>query len=277
MIGAMCSESKSGGFGDPKDTAVSYQIKPEADPWAVGWAARVLVLLAFLAAFAVPTGALPIISVVARGDAGESPEEERQVIRISLAEPTPLATPVLATPTPHITRIGIVAGHSGNDSGAVCPDGLQEVEVNTEIARRVVALLAKRGWEADLLEEYDERLNGYQADALLSVHADSCTFPGKTGFKVAGAESSHDLQTTQRLVDCVSQAYEERTGLPFDPHTITYDMTHYHAYREINHNTPAAVIETGFLLDDRETLTQHPDLVAWGIVDGLVCFIEGEQ
>jgi N-acetylmuramoyl-L-alanine amidase len=235
-----------------------------------------LVLLAFLAAFAVPTGALPIITVVAR-DERKRPEGERQVIRISLAEPTPVAPPVLATPTPHIIRIGIVAGHSGNDSGAVCPDGLQEVEVNVDIARRVVALLARRGWEVDLLEEYDDRLNGYRADALLSVHADSCTFPDKTGFKVAGAESSHDLRVTQRLVDCVSRNYEERTGLPFDPHTITYDMTHYHAYREIDHNTPAAVIETGFLLDDREILTQHSDIVAQGIVDGLVCFIQGEE
>jgi N-acetylmuramoyl-L-alanine amidase len=238
--------------------------------------ARGLVLLAFLTAFAVPTGILPIITVAA-GDEAEIAQEERQVIRISLAEPTPVATPVIFTPTPHIPRIGIVAGHSGNDSGALCPDGLQEVEINMEIARRVVALLTKRGWKVDLLEEYDSALNEYQADALLSIHADSCTFPGKTGFKVAGAESSYDLRVTQRLVDCVSRNYEERTGLPFDPHTITYDMTHYHAYREIDENTPAAVIETGFLLDDREILTQRPDIVAQGIVDGLVCFIEGEE
>jgi len=32
-------------------------------------------------------------------------------------------------------HIGIVAGHDGNDSGAVCPDGLTEAEVNRDIGR----------------------------------------------------------------------------------------------------------------------------------------------
>ena len=54
-------------------------------------------------------------------------------------------------------------------------------------------------------------------------------------------------------------------------------MTRYHAYYEIDRNTPAAIIETGFLLDDRELLTQKSDVVALGIADGMVCFIEGES
>ena len=34
--------------------------------------------------------------------------------------------------------------------------------------------------------------------------------------------------------------------------------------------------EVGFLLDDRELLTQHPDVAAQGIADGLICFIENQ-
>ena len=63
----------------------------------------------------------------------------------------------------------------------------------------------------------------------------------------------------------------------FDADTITYDMTRYHAYYEIDKNTPAAIIEIGFMLDDREILTQRPDVVAQGIADGLRCFIESQS
>ena len=51
-------------------------------------------------------------------------------------------------------RIGIVAGHWGNDSGAVCSDGLTEAEVNLEIASLVQKNLADRGYKVDLLKEF---------------------------------------------------------------------------------------------------------------------------
>ena len=47
-------------------------------------------------------------------------------------------------------RIGLVAGHFGNDSGAVCADGLTEAAVNKDIADRVVTIL--RGQTLDELE-----------------------------------------------------------------------------------------------------------------------------
>ena len=56
---------------------------------------------------------------------------------------TPQQVDTIFTPQPQI-HIGIVAGHSGNDSGAVCTDGngnvtLTEAEVNLEIAALVPA------------------------------------------------------------------------------------------------------------------------------------------
>jgi N-acetylmuramoyl-L-alanine amidase len=247
----------------------------EADPWAVGWVVRGLVLVTFLAAFAVPVGLLPIVAIAPDPSSEPVPGESLIVIQLGTPVPTPTSTPE-ATPTPHIPRIGIIAGHSGSDSGAVCPDGLQEVDINVAIAERVVTLLGGYGWQVDLLEEFDLRLNGYQADALLSIHADSCNVPGKTGFKVARAEGSYIPGSEDRLVDCLSRHYARVTGLVFDDHTITYDMTRYHAFYEINANTPAAVIEAGFMLEDRVLLTEQPDLVANGMVAGLVCFVAGE-
>jgi len=238
---------------------------------------RVLVLLALFAAFGVPMGVIPIVAVESAVTASDA--EHGGLVVIPLNAPTPTAT---AAPepsflaTPHIPRVGIVVGHSGSDSGAICPDGLQEVDINRDISRRVVALLVQRRWDVDLLDEFDVRLNGYQADALLSIHADSCNFPGKSGFKIVRAEAGY-TPSADVLVDCITRHYAARTGLAFDPYTITYDMTRYHAFYEIDRNTPAAIIEAGFMLDDRELLTQRPDVVASGIVDGLVCFIEGES
>ncbi len=249
-----------------------------ADPWAVGWMVRVLVLLALFAAFGVPMGVIPIVAVES-GAVVADPEHGGLVV-IPLNAPTPTATAVpepSLVVTPHTPRIGVIAGHGGSDSGAICADGLQEVDVNRDIARRVVAMLTQRGWVVDLLDEFDVRLNGYQADALLSIHADSCNVPGKTGFKVTRAEAGFQPPSADVLVDCLTRYYAEHTGLAFDPYTITYDMTRYHAYYEIDRNTPAAIIETGFLLDDRELLTQKSDVVALGIADGMVCFIEGES
>ena len=51
-------------------------------------------------------------------------------------------------------------------------------------------------------------------------------------------------------------------------------MSRYHAFREIAVETPAAIIETGFLKADREVLTQHPERSAAGIVAGIECFLK---
>ena len=54
-------------------------------------------------------------------------------------------------------------------------------------------------------------------------------------------------------------------------------MTYYHAFDEIHSTTTAVIIETGFLHLDRQILTENADLVAQGIVNGLLCFIRNEN
>ncbi len=182
------------------------------------------------------------------------------------------------TASPRALRVGLVAGHLGHDSGAVCADGLTEVEVNTAIAREVARRLEAMGYVVDVLEEFDERLHGYRAAALLSIHADSCEYINElaTGFKVARAQADAVPEQSDRLVACLIAAYGRRTGLRFHANSITYDMTDYHAFREIALETPAAIIETGFLYLDRDLLTRGRERVVEGIVEGLRCFLEGE-
>jgi len=186
-----------------------------------------------------------------------------------------------AAPSAIVTRIGIVAGHWGSDKGAECSDGLTEVEINLDVARRVVHILQGLGYQVDLLKEFDSRLNEYRADALISIHADSCqAYPNATppasGFKVASVEDSLVPEEEKHLVACLSQCYAAQTGMYFHSNSITDDMSRYHTFYEIDGNTPGVIIETGFMLNDRRMLTQRADLVAQGIVDGIVCFVEDE-
>jgi N-acetylmuramoyl-L-alanine amidase len=184
-----------------------------------------------------------------------------------------------AAPTPNWARkVGIVSGHRGpqNDPGAVCPDGLTENSINYSVAQRVVDTLQARGYDVVLLDEFDARLDNFQADALVSIHANTCRDFGEpvSGYLIAAAAARITARgNDQVLVDCVSRHYAVATGLQRRD-GVTIDMTDYHTFREIHPLTPAAIIELGFMLADREILTERPDDMAAGIIDGILCFIE---
>ena len=194
------------------------------------------------------------------------------------ANPSNVAQPALNPVINPSGRIGIVAGHWKNDSGAVCPNGLEEVDVNLTIASLVQQKLAKQGYQVDLLEEFDSRLSQYQAMALISIHSDSCDFisTDATGFKVAAALESAFPEKTDRLSGCLIDRYSATTKLTYRAGN-TNDMTYYHAFSEVNTETPAVIIEVGFLNLDQQILTQQPDLIADGIVNGLLCYIRNES
>lgn len=189
--------------------------------------------------------------------------------------PSPVPTDTLVPTGEPPPKVGIVAGHYGFDSGAICPDGLQEVEITLAIAEKVVTLLKRKGYQVELLGEFDEAIFGYQADAFVSLHADSCDIPGASGFKVARVTNSAVPEEEDRLVECLWNEYERWTGLARHEDSITPDMRQYHAFRKIALDTPGAIIEMGFMLDDRNVLLYEQDKVARGIASGIVCFLEG--
>ncbi len=188
------------------------------------------------------------------------------------------ATRNAAVATQDATRIGIVSGHRGHDSGAVCDDGLTEASLNFVHATRVAEVLRAEGYIVDVLDEFDPRLRGYRARVLLSIHADSCARINDlaTGFKVARAVHSRAPDEADRLVACLTARYRAHTGLRFHTNTVTRDMTQYHAFDEVAPETPAAIIETGFMYLDRPLLEGRPEVVAQGIVEGLLCFLRSE-
>jgi N-acetylmuramoyl-L-alanine amidase len=181
------------------------------------------------------------------------------------------------TPRPKI-KIGIVSGHWGNDSGAVCANGTTEADVNLKIATLVQQKLGALGYDTDLLKEFDPRLTAYQAAVLVSIHNDSCDYINDqaTGFKVAAAVSARDNNLSNRLAACLRDRYQRTTGLPLHD-SVTNDMSFYHAFNEISAGTSAAIIETGFLNLDYQFLTEKTDVVATGVENGILCFINNEN
>lgn len=200
----------------------------------------------------------------------------RQGLSIAIATDAVTQVPT-ALPTPNwARRVGVVAGHRGNDSGAVCPDGLTEASINLTVAEMVVRSLRGLGYTVDLLDEFDSRLNNFEAAAMVSIHSNTCRDFGErvSGFIVAASTGRITARGDDgRLVDCIAQHYATATQLERRLET-TVDMTDYHTFREIAPLTPAAIIELGFMLGDRELLTEHPDTVARGITDGVRCFLE---
>lgn len=168
-------------------------------------------------------------------------------------------------------RVGLVVGHQGYDSGAVCENGVSEGAVVQRIAQLTAERLRRLGAQVELLDEYDERLNGFQADVFVSIHADSCI--DRSGFKIARSETSVIPEVEDRLVACLTNSYGEATGLAFDANSITPDMTQYHAFKRVTPQTPAAIVEAGFLGGDAAVIQRRPDRSARGIANGIVCFL----
>jgi N-acetylmuramoyl-L-alanine amidase len=185
-----------------------------------------------------------------------------------------------AAPTSQrLVHIGIVAGHWGNDSGAVCANGTTEAQVNLAIATLVQQKLTAQGLQADILQEFDPRLQDYKAAVLVSIHNDSCDYINEqaTGFKVAAAVGARDPNLANRLVACLRDRYQRATGLPFHSGSITADMREYHAFDEVDPATTSAIIETGFLNLDYILLTQNTGVVADGVTAGILCYINNEN
>lgn len=208
----------------------------------------------------------------------------RSALGMAQATSQPLAVQPTIIPTPNwLRRIGIVSGHRGpqNDPGAVCPDGLTEAEINFNTAQLVVRNLRGRGYSVDLLDEFDPRLDNYQAAALVSIHANTCQeWPNNevvSGYLIAAAAARITARGNDNvLVECIARYYQAATGLQRRP-GVTVDMTDYHTFREIHPLTPAAIIELGFMLADRELLTAGTDVMANAITDGILCFLEPSQ
>lgn len=198
--------------------------------------------------------------------------------------PEPTFTPAPPTPTftPTPPLVAIIVGHRNNDSGAICEgneyEGLQEAQVTSAVAEELVPRLEDSGYSVITLDEFDQRQYGLQASAVVSIHADSCVnYEGTSGFKVARSLNSAIPDIEDRFVQCMDEEYQRVTGLNIHTGSITHNMTNYHAFSKVDLNTPAIIVEVGFLYFDHDLLVDSPDRVAVGLRNGIVCFLKEDD
>lgn len=186
-------------------------------------------------------------------------------------------------------RVGIQAGHWKTQEAppalgrlltqtGTSWDGVDEWEVNLDIAERVAVLLREKGLAVDVLPTTVPP--GYLADAFVSLHADGDGTGGKSGYKIA--HSTRRTSFEDRLVADLRDEYESATGLEFDATGITRNMTGYYAFawNRVRYatapHTPSAILEMGFLSNDgdRALMTEGADQVAAGIASGILRFLD---
>jgi len=176
-------------------------------------------------------------------------------------------------------RIGVIAGHWQSTPGEVCSDGMIEADVNYDFAKRVVSLLEENGYAADLFPEFDLEFLNYEGAAFIALYTGSCadTPLPPSGFKVGGSLTAQNPEVVDALATCLSSEYQKATNLPFTYEVINPDHSSYHIFRDIHPSTPAILLEMGSLKTDRQILTRQADKAAKGIVEGLLCFLHGQQ
>jgi len=185
-------------------------------------------------------------------------------------------------------RVAIQAGHWKTDEA---PDefpnlrfqfgssiaGIDEVNVNLDIAHRIAVILRAKGIIVDVLPATIPP--SYVADAFVSLHADDDGgFGTATGFKIA--HGFYRGPYDNALVDALAKEYAAATGLSLNEH-VTDDMTDYYAFAWFRYehalapHTPAAIIEMGYLSHevDRALLTDEANVVALGLANGILRFL----
>lgn len=168
-------------------------------------------------------------------------------------------------------KILIDNGHGENTPGKRSPDGrFLEFKFNREIARRIVADLRDRGYDAELLVEEDEdvplaercrRANahaqqlGKQNVILVSIHANAFG-DGREWTKPSGwsVYTSKGQTAADRLADCLAKAalkYVPNMKMRADFSDGDYDIEE--GFYILRHTTmPAVLTENGFFTNEQE-------------------------
>jgi len=206
---------------------------------------------------------------------------------------TPSSTGTLRIPVPRNVptgprRVAIQAGHWKSDeapdelrrlipqTGAAW-EGVNEVDINVEIAQRVALILNAKGVAVDLLPTTVPV--GYVADAFVALHADSDGVGEASGFKMAHGARRGPYEDA--LLSDIKSAYAAATALGYDETHITKNMRGYFAFNwsrfqhAVAAHTPAVILEMGYVSndDDRALMVDHADVLATAIAGGILTFL----
>ena len=170
--------------------------------------------------------------------------------------------------------IGILAGHAGKGSGAVCEDGLTEADVNLAIANMVKNKLENLGYAVFILSENAMEIINFEGFAFVALYCGSCedSATNSSGFIVANSLHTQALEATNTLAACMGDAYQRETGMYFTYKILANDLAVSDIIASLNPYTPVVFIEMGSLFHDRKMLVEESVKVAEGISKGIRCY-----
>ncbi len=173
-------------------------------------------------------------------------------------------------------RIGIDPGHGGNDPGAIGPSGLQEKEVNLDVALRLRRLLRDSGLKVIMTRESDvgydlpwrvNLLNKAGCDLVVSLHCNSAkTLAEYTASFIVGKGGKAEIAAT-----LIQKRLVEATGWP-DGGVRT---ANFEILRETT--APAVLVEIGFISNPSQekwlSNTTNRGILAIAIAQGVCDFL----
>lgn len=157
--------------------------------------------------------------------------------------------------------------------------GKMEWEINLVIVQKTAKILEAQGIGVTILSSILPSI--YKADVFVAIHADqNPSLPFASGFKVA-ASAFDQSGKAERLAQLLEQEYIKITGLWQETY-IPSSMPYYYAFNSskflyaIHPQTPAAIIETGYLSNprDRAIILTNPDMAAEGIANAILEFLK---
>ena len=173
-------------------------------------------------------------------------------------------------------------GHGGPDPGAVSPEGIQEKNVNLNVAKRVAEYLRRADVQVVLTRDTDKELvlgnddaaelrarakvaNDAKADFFLSIHCNAASTSDAEGFEVYHYPGS---TKGAMLATKIADAYALASGLK----RRKVASANFQVLRDTA--MPAALIELGFLTNKADcALLREPaflDKIALGIAFGIL-------
>lgn len=195
------------------------------------------------------------------------------------------------------TVVVIDPGHGGRDPGASGDTGINEEEVNLQIALKLRRLIEQGGGTAIMIREDDSGLyteggngretrksedlknrhaliNSCGADILISIHLNS--FPEKQYY---GAQTFYlrNDEKSRKLAEGIQNELIKVLNRGNDRKSKSTDSV----YILKNNNMPGALIECGFLSNPEEERLlgneHYQEKVAWSIFVGIVKYMEAEN
>ena len=188
-------------------------------------------------------------------------------------------------------RIFIDCGHGGSDPGARGVTGIYEKEITLIMGKKIAKVLEGQGYKVMLSRDSDTSVsldgrttaaNNFKADLCLSLHADSCTRPEKSGISIRipsqkiglPLETGYEDTATEKSRILVSNNLAHTLLRTFSKELKTTPTIHADPFQMLlGTHMPTILIEMGFLSNKHDCqlleTDSYKDLCIKALKDGI--------